>query len=374
MARRGQNEGSIYKRGDRWVAAMSTETGRRKYFYGKTRAEVDRKLTKARRDRELGIPAVPERERVGQFLTAWLETMRPPTTRQRTWEKLESHIRVHILPALGKVVLAKLSPKQVQQFYSDLLAKGLHPNTVRGIHATLHRAIRSAYRMDLVQRNVTELVDRPQRARRRMQVWSPEEVDRFLTTTAEAHDRLEAMWVLALTTGMRLGEMMALRWRSVDLEAATLSVVETLQRVQGEVTFADVKTASSRRQIALPASTVEALRAHRVRQVEERLKLGPIWQDLDLVFCNTIGGPLWRGNLLWEHFRPLCRRAGVPVIRIHDLRHTAATLRMKLETNPKIVSEMLGHASVAITLDLYSHVDPGMQREAADKLDRLLKR
>ncbi len=189
---------------------------------------------------------------------------------------------------------------------------------------------------------------------------------------AAAGDRLEALYVLAITTGMRQGELLALRWSSVNLKAKRLAVTETLQRDGGHFRFEEPKTKASRRQVEVSELAIEALRQHRRRQVQERLAAGPLWTDHDLVFANAVGNPINVSNLVPRSFNPLLAKAGIPRIRFHDLRHTAATLLLELGEHPKVVQEMLGHSQVGVTLDLYSHVTPTMHRQAADRFDRLL--
>jgi integrase len=205
-----------------------------------------------------------------------------------------------------------------------------------------------------------------------MATLSPEQA-RALLETAEG-DRLEALYVLALSTGMRQGELLGLRWRNVDLDGGSLQVRATLQRTRDGFTFSEPKTARSCRQVTLTKQAVEALRGHRSRQVEERLQMGGAWEDNGLVFANEVGRPIEAGNLIRRSFHPLLERAGLPKGRFHDLRHTAATLALGKGVHPKIVAEMLGHSQIAVTLDLYSHVTPTMQRQAADALEAVLSR
>jgi integrase len=198
------------------------------------------------------------------------------------------------------------------------------------------------------------------------------EQSRRLLAAAEG-DRLEALYVVALTTGMRLGELLALSWNNVDLDGAALSVRGTLYRSGGTLNIAEPKTAGSRRHVSLGGIAVDALRRHRVNQTAERLLRGPAWEDNDLVFANEVGKPIEPSNLRRRSFEPLLVKAKLPRIRFHDLRHSAATLLLSQGTHPKIVSERLGHSRVSITLDLYSHVTPTMQREAAERLDAVLQ-
>jgi integrase len=222
-----------------------------------------------------------------------------------------------------------------------------------------------------VARNVTALVDPPRVARREMHRLSPQQVRAILT--AATGDRLEALWIVAITTGMRQGELLGLRWRDVDLDGRAVSVRASLERIAGGLAFADPKTAHSRRRVSLTDVAIAALRRHRAVQLQDRLAAGSEWVDSDVVFATHAGRPLHASFVLGA-FRAMCVRAGVPRIRFHDLRHTAATLLLGRGVHPKIVSEMLGHSTIAITLDLYSHVTPTMQRDAAVVLDAVLRR
>ena len=368
-AKHGNGEGSIRKRPDgRWEARLNLPDGKRRSFYAATRQEVARRLAEASRDRDKGLPVVGERLTVGQFLADWLETKRGTLGSPRTWDRYEEYVRLHLMPTLGSVRLAHLTPQHVQRLYAAKREAGLAPTTIRHLHTVLHGALESALRQGLVQRNVCSLVDKPKQRRRQMTTWMPTQARAFLA--AANGDRLEALYTLALSTGMRQAELFGLRWQDVDLEKAALSVTTTVQRSRSAgLLIKEPKTATSRRRIALATgeqfSVVEALRSHRTRQLEERLAAGPTWREQGLVFSDACGGPLRGSNVQRRSFAPLMRAAGVPQIRFHDLRHTAATLLLGQGVHPKIVSEMLGHASVAITLDLYSHVQPDMQRQAA---------
>jgi integrase len=351
------------------MARLTLADGTRKTLYAKTRQEAARLLTDALRDRDKGIVIVGENQTVQAYLSAWVETMKP-IIRYRTWQRYDEIVRLHILPTLGKLALARLTAQQVQHLYSAKLSAGLTATTVAHLHAVLHRALAAAVRLGAVPRNVCDLVDAPRIASPEMQVLTPEQARRFLEDAAS--DRLEALYVLALTTGMRRGELFALKWQDVDLDAKTLQVRASLQLSKDGYRFFQPKTKRSRRLITLTRVAVEALRRHHARQTEERLARGREWKQTGLVFTNTYGGPLLGSNLRFDSFIPLLQKAGLPLIRFHDLRHTAATFLLLQGVHPKVVSEMLGHASVGITLDLYSHVLPNMQKEATEALDRLL--
>jgi integrase len=234
----------------------------------------------------------------------------------------------------------------------------------------LHRAFDAALRLGLVQRNVCDVVEVPRMRHYEMTTLSEEQVQHLLR--AATGERLEALYVLALATGMRQGELLALTWRDVDLESASLHVRSTLHVTREGYVFAEPKTKLSRRTIALSPIAVNALRAHRMRHVEERLRAGQAWEDLDLVFPNSVGRPIDGIHLLKYRFYPLLAQAGLPRMRFHDLRHTSATLLLGRGVNPKIVSEMLGHSHVSVTLGIYSHVLPHMQLEAAKAMNEAL--
>ena len=359
--RRGHGEGSIYRRPDgRWTATIDLgwQGGkrRRKFLYGKTRAEVAQKLAVALKAHRDGQVFGDERTTVEQFLRAWLRSVEP-SVGPRTWIRYEELIRLHAVPHIGRVRLTRLGARQLDQLYGELVRAGLSPTTVVQLHRILHHALRDAMRWNLVARNATELVTPPRKAHHDFVTFTPEQARCFLE--AVKGDRLEALYILALTTGMREGELFGLRWADVNLAAGSLHLVKML------------KTRSSRRQVLLVSVAVDALGRHLARQREERLLLGLEWDDHGLVFTNTVGRPLHPSNFLQRSFYPLLEQAGLPRIRFHDLRHSAATLLLGLGIHPKIVSEMLGHSQIAITLDLYSHVTATMQQEAVRAFEGL---
>ncbi|MPZ51025.1 MAG: tyrosine-type recombinase/integrase [Dehalococcoidia bacterium] len=221
----------------------------------------------------------------------------------------------------------------------------------------------------LIGRNPSETVSVPRPERHEMKTLNEAEVQNLFGATSE--DRFHALWVLLTTTGLRLGEACGLQWKDIDLERGSLTVRRALQRQKGVgFVFVEPKTRLSQRKVHLPPGTLAVLSAHRKRQLEERLKAGAFWQEQDLVFCRPAGSPLEATNLLPEFHRALAK-AALPKIRIHDLRHTAATLLLKMGEHPKVVQEMLGHSTITLTLDTYSHVVPSMQEEAARKMQTL---
>ncbi len=375
MGRRGNSEGTITKRKDgRWEARISLPNGKRKSFYGRTRQEVAQWLVQVRHDLNKGLLVLDERQTVGQYLEGWLETVRM-NLRSSSMRRYREHVR-RIMPVLGYVPLVKLSAQQVQMLYAQLLGEGLSSTTVRHLHMVLHRALKDALRLGLVQRNVTELVNVPRVAEYRQTPLTEEQASRLLEVVVG--DRFEALYVLALTTGMREGELLALQWGDVDFEQGVIQVRQTLresaQAGKKVYVLAEPKSKTSRRQIALTQIALEALHRHHARQAEERLALGPAWDSsLDLVFPNTIGRLTWPWSLVTRSFKPLLKKAGLPDIRFHDLRHTAATMLLSRGVPVKVVSEMLGHANISITLQVYGHVLPHMQQAAADVMDTVFR-
>ena len=378
--RRGNGEGTISQRVDgRWEAKVWLADGKRKSYYGKTRQEVARKLAEAVRDRDKGLPQrSDERLRLSTFLNEWLEGKRA-TLRPRTLIRY-GELLAHVQKTLGGQQLTRVTPRAIQRFYSDLQAgkpagAGLSSSTAHHVHSTLRQALASAERQGLIARNPADLVDAPRMRQSEMHTLDLEQ-SRALLAAARG-DRLEALYALALTTGMREGELLALRWRDVDLDAHHLQVRGTLSRRTGDgFSIGQPKTRRSRRRLDLDAEAVAALRRHRAWQAEERLAAGGLWgrgsRWPDLVFTSVVGGPIDARNLAQRSFNRLLKRADLPIIRFHDLRHTAATLMLLQGVNVKVVSERLGHASVSITLDRYAHVLPSMQRDAAQVIGKAL--
>jgi integrase len=370
MARRTNSEGTVYRRRDgRWVAAMTLDTGRRRCFYGATQRAVQDKLRAARRAIDDGLPVASDRQKVGTFLTRWLAEVAQPTVRPSTYVRYRELLTSHIIPAVGHLPLTKLSPQDLTSLYLQL-GKRLAPRTVGHAHRALHRALRDALHWGLVHRNVCDAVSPPKVPRNEMHVLDPEQTRTLLA--AATCDPLEAIYVLAVTAGLRQGELLALRWSDLDLDAGRLNVCRSVRRVSGQGSIVgEPKTKSGRRNVLLTPLAVAALRRHRTRQTEQRLR-AVFWDDLDLVFANEIGRYIGATNLRLRSFKPLLARAGLPAIRFHDLRHTAATLLLGQNVNVKVVSELMGHANIAITLDTYSHVLPTMQADAVGKMEALL--
>jgi integrase len=374
----GNGEGSIYphkkngKRiGYRGAYVVHTAEGpKRRYVSGKDRDEVRQKLTRAMADRDSGLVFDAGVLTVGEYLDLWLKDV-TDTVRRSTYEGYEYAIRPHIKPALGKIKLKDLTPAHARWFYRDRLDSGLAPATVHKLHVVLHKALKAAVADGVVPRNPVAGLKLPRITREEIEPLTEGESRRLLETVRG--DRLEALYVLALNTGMRQGELLALKWDDVDLERGVLRVRRTLTHANKSFVLGEPKTKNSRRTIRLTTGAVDALRAHLSRQLEEIEEMGSLYQPGGLIFATEAGTIINPSNLRNRSFKPLLERAGLPPILFHDLRHTCATLLLGRDVNAKVVSEMLGHSSIRITLDIYSHLMPDMQEKAAKALEEALR-
>lgn len=374
MSKRGNGEGSITRRKDGLYMArytVQTATGaKRKTLYGKTRGEVSEKLTKAMADRDGGLVLEGENQTLSEFLDRWLNGTVKGSVKPSTFEGYERMIRNHLKPEMGHRKLKSLAPDHVQYFYQKKLEAGLAPGTVRLMHGILHGALDQAVKCGSVSRNVCKAVTPPKPNPEEIKPLDAENAKRLLG--AAGRDRLEALYVLAVTAGLRVGELLGLKWEDLDLgEAGVLRVRRTRSQARTGPTFTTPKNGKGRN-IRLTRQAIEALKAHKATQNAERLKAGSLWQDNDLIFCTHAGRALDFRNLATASFKPLLKRASIPDIRFHDLRHTCATLLLSRGHHPKLVQDLLGHASVAMTLDRYSHVLPGMGDQTAAAMEAAL--
>jgi integrase len=338
-------------------------------MYGTTAADVQEQLLKVRSEHASGLPIPTERQTVERFLNHWLETI-ASSIRPRTFQSYRILVERHIAPELGRLRLDKLSPQHVQALLARKSASGLSAQTVRHVRAILRIALNQAMKWGQIARNAASLAVAPKLERRSFRSLSPEEARQLLRTARG--DRLEAMYSVALSLGLRMGEILGLRWRDVDLDGATLTVNQAIYRIAGKgLVTAEPKTDRSRRSLFLPDGVLSAMKAHRLRQLQERLAAGSRWQDRGLVFTSRIGTPCEPRNL-FRGFKTLLREAGLPVIRFHDLRHSAASLLLAQGVPMRAVMELLGHSSISTTADIYSHVMPAMMRDVAEKMDAIL--
>jgi integrase len=307
---------------------------------------------------------------VAQYLDKWLSASAKPSVKVRTYEGYESIVRVRVAPRIGRKQLAKLTPLDLQSLYSELADAGLSARSIGHTHRVLHRALDQAVKWNILARNPCHGTTAPRPQRAEMKVLTPEQVRAFLAATVDhpAH----ALYTLAVTSGMRVGELLGLQWGDVDLDAGHLTIRRALQQQNSAgLVFVTPKTTKSRRRILLSQRAIDALRAHRDRQTFHRKQVGTEWRDLDLVFPGPFGGPT---DPSWSRqvFYAALEAAGMPRVRFHDLRHTAATLALMQGVHPKVVSDMLGHSSVGLTLDTYSHLLPAMHQQAAAAMDAIL--
>ncbi len=374
MSKRGNGEGSIYRRKDgRWVGqylVYTTGGPKYRYLYGKTRQAVAEKLTKAMADRDRGLYFDSGTLNVANYMPRWLSDAVQGTVRRSTYARYEEITRRHIIPALGRIRLKNLTPAHVRGLYQEKLRTGLAPRTVQYIHATLHKALKQAVADGLIPRNVTEAVKAPRPTKKEIRPLN--EVQARALLEAAHSDRLEALYVVAITAGLRQGEILGLRWHDLDLDADKLAVRRSLSVTKDGPAFQSPKNGKGR-SVRLTRQAVEALKYHRAAQNEERLRLGTLWQDHGLVFPGHSGQPMRASSLTSGSFLRLLKRAALPKnTRFHDLRHTCATLLLSKGTHPKIVQELLGHATISITLDTYSHVLPNMQDRAVTDMESVL--
>ena len=372
--RRDRGDGAVFQRGDgRWVARLRDSAGRPRYLYAKDRAQAKERLAEAQAVVHVGQPLPDQRLTFGQYLLAWVAGL-GAGVKPRTVAYYETYVRRHLLPSdLAQKPLARLEPSDLRRLYTAKLSSGLSSTSVHHIHAVIHVALQRAVDDGVLGRNVAALVGRSNRPKvRHIEMNTIAEGDqprRFLE--AAKGERLEALLILALTTGMRRGELLALRWKDVNLDRSVLAVTGSLQgQSRSTLSIATPKSGKSR-SVALGTVAVTALREHRKSQAQEQLLLGGEWRDLGLVFATEFGDFLSPTTLRLALRRTLTR-ANLPTIRFHDLRHSAATIMLSRDVHPKMASEMLGHSTIAITLDLYSHVTANMQRQAADAIDAAL--
>lgn len=347
------------KRRRQWIAA------------GTSKREAHKRLTELLHEMNMGNYVRPGKLTTGDYLQIWLTDYCKSYLSDRTHELYSYICEKHIAPTLGRVPLADLKPAHIQHLYADKMASGLSPRTVQITHVTLHKALKNAIKTGLLARNVADSVTAPRIERRSVRTMSEADVRLFLDYAKESE--YYPLFYLALFTGMRRGELLALRWGDCDIDLLSqISVVRSLQYANGKLSFKTPKTTRSKRLVSLSPATAIMLREHRDKQEDLRQSLGlPPLADDDLVFSHFDGTPLLPNSVTHAWIK-LVRRCDLTGIRLHDARHTHASLLLRQGTHPKVVQERLGHGSIQITLDLYSHVTPGMQQAAAARLDGIV--
>jgi len=349
-----------------------------------TRADAERALHEVRSALHRGTYIERSAVTVAEYLRdEWLPATAPPRVRFETWNDRRRNLENYVIPRIGGVALQELNAAHINRLYAELLSSGrvqtqggLSVTSVRRIHAMLSKALRDATRWGRAERNATELADPPPMKvvaasrRRSMSIWSEGDLKRFLDATT-SHG-LHAMWVFAATTGVRRSELLGIRWADVKLESATATVRQiVIDGPDGYRLEQDQKSVASGRTLHLSHRTVAMLIRHREAQSKHREAVGPAWKDHNLVFPRA-DGTWWNPPAISLAFHRAVKAAGVPSIRLHDVRHTHASLLLEAGVNPKVVSERLGHSSVAFTLDTYAHVMPGMEPKSAELFDRLV--
>jgi integrase len=350
------------------MARVTLPDGRRRAYYGATRAEAAQKLQRALAAIDAGLPLAGERLAVGPLLETWLRDHAAQRVRDKTLRTYRDLIRLHINPVIGRINLTKLTPQHVERMMAKVAEKGMSPRTAVHCRAVLRNALSHAMRHSLVFRNVAALADPPKVPELEIRAITPVAARQVLA--AVRGDRLEALFTVALACGLRQSEALGLRWSDVDLESATLRVQRSLQRVNGEYQVLEPKTKRSRRTISLPAPVATSLRQHKARQTEDRLKVGPAWEGDTwdgLVFTDETGCPLSSFHV-GRRFKSLIAVAGLPKMRYHDLRHGAASLMAAQGVPARVAMEVLGHAQISTTMNIYAHIAPEFQKEASERM------
>ena len=368
--------GHITKRGkDSYSIVISLgkdpATGKYRYQWVSvkgTKKDAEKRLSELLHQLDTGTFVNPGRTTLAEYLQRWLQEYAKPNLSPRGFERYESITRVHLIPRLGNIPLVQLTSEQLQKHYTLKVSEGLSPRSIRYHHVVLHKALETAMKWGLLARNASDGVDVPRAYQTEMQTWDEYEVTRFLEAARDS--RYYALFHTALFTGMRRSELLALQWRDIDFHQ--ISVNRSLHQLRdGSYVFTQPKSVKSRRTIALSPSSVLTLSEHKEDQKGIRAMLGLPLRDDDLVFATHDGKPL-RPNTVSRAWAALAAHAGLKIIRLHDARHTHASLMLKQGVHPKIVQERLGHSSIQVTLDTYSHVAPGLQEAAAESFDRLV--
>ncbi len=369
MAKKAPNNlGSSRQRPDgRWECRISLPDGRRKSFYATTQKEVLANANTWKKDQELGLNADSAKLTVKQFLLEWIEDTAKQRVRPSTYASYKSHITQHLIPVLGRTRLRNLSVPQVNAMLSALVTSGMNPTTVNLIRATLRTSLTSAVKWGLVTQNVAGLSDARRMRRERIKPLTIEQARTLLAYSKD--DRIGMLIHVAIHTGMRQGELLALRWQDVELENGELQVRHTLTKVDGRLTLTEPKTEQSQRSIRLATSAVRALRTQQERVHDLELAAAHRWQEHGLVFPSTIGTYLNASNVT-HRFQEVLEAARLPRQRFHDLRHCTASILLAEGMDLFTVKEVLGHSQISLTANTYGHLTRKLADEAAIRMDR----
>lgn len=374
---RANGEGTIFQRkgSTKWYVELVVgwgEDGKKRVLRhsADTRKECQQWLVERLKEKQSGTLTEPTRMKVSDFLKHWLDSTVARTCKPTTISNYSQVVRVHINPEIGGVEITKLTPMMVESLYTKVQQKGSSPRTVQLVHAVLRRALDQGLKWGIIARNPCDAVTAPKNPGREMKYLTPDEIDRFLE--AAKADRLHAMFILAVTTGLRLGELSGLRWEDIDFEKGNLQVIQTVTQVNGRLLFGTPKSKSSRRTVPIPSIALAALKKWRVEQAQERLMLGDAWKHPELVFTTRRGGPLSATNIRTRMFPEVLRLAQCKKVRFHDLRHSYVVLSGLAGVSIGAISKNVGHSRQSITTDVYSHVLEEQRKEAATKLDSFL--
>ena len=339
---------------------------RRKFVSVKgMKVDAERKLREILSSLDKGIPVATDRIKVADWLDRWLAEYVEPTCRTKTIERYEGIVRMHLKPYIGHLQLSDLSPADLRTLEMKLLGQGMTAKGVGLVHTVMHGALRYAVHEDVLGRNIAQAVTPPRVERKEVEPPDISVIRKILNLgERQGHPLFPSLHLIAYT-GMRRGEALGLRWQDVNFDMGTVSIVQTLGRSLKGLTFEPPKTNSGRRSIDLDSRTVDVLRSHRGRQLLEKMKAEGAYEDKDLVFADPIGG-VTNPMAVTRAFQSLARQVGLAKVRLHDLRHFHATVMLQQGQSPALVSKRLGHATVTTTMDIYSHVLPGWQKEAAN--------
>lgn len=371
--KRANGEGTIRQRKDGRWEGLYTVNYKRKSIYGKTQEEVRKKLNKILNDIDNNIYVEDSKITVGEWLNTWLYDYKKNTVKQKTFEGYETLVRVHLIPAFSKIQLKKLTVDHVQKFINAKVKDGLSSRTIRYINTLLHGALKQAVNNGLLVRNVSEAVVLPERKQKERKFLTADEQNRLINSLKDEQQGF--ILLFALSTGLRRGELLALRWSNYDTEKRYISIKENLSRLKGEdgkshLTFTTPKTASSKRTIPLLPDISKMLNEHRHAQTVKRFQAGQLWEDNDLIFCTDFGKPIEPRNL-HRVLERACDKANISCINIHALRHAFATRALENGIPLKVVSDILGHSSISMTADIYSHVSVETIETEMQKLSQI---